>query len=251
MHKSGVSRWAAVPFLRSCPVMWRSLIYSLCLQWNWKTCCNKKLIDVFWGSLHMLFFLVQQIQAKHQKIEGAFRAELVSCANIPSSKAFLSPSLLSFSLTPLRPLSTIFYIFLVLRPIPHPQPLHYVNFFTFPHHREQFPPLLQPPTSLSLRFSTPMSVLLVFAPVEHRRRVIYLCEGNKLTVGEQQAIPGIHISCSQRSRWEGAQHSRVAFSPSLWNHGLRAFRVQWMCQYMCHCMRMHACVWLPGPYVHV
>lgn len=121
------------------------------------------------------------------KIKRAFTATLVSYASPPPPESFSSDK--STFIPVDTPPPTLHYI------LHTPWALsHYANFFTFLHQQKvQFPPLLlQPPTYLSLWFSTPMSVFLVLL---HRDTYIYtyIWKGNMLT----------EVNNSQRSRWEG------------------------------------------------
>lgn len=121
------------------------------------------------------------------KTQRACTAELVLQANPPSSESLSLPSLLLSPLTPILPLCTIFYMFLVLCPLP---------FYQFLHLPSSTSPA--PPSSASaahfplfMIFHTHVSPFSS-TPQEHRRCVIYTCEGKHTDTGEQRAIPGIH-----------------------------------------------------------
>lgn len=229
-------------------MLWRCCDHLVKLK-QWPISCNKKIVCFFWGG-------VRHIQGWiSKKYEGLSQLNLFHMLAHPH----LNPSHHQVYFYPRWHPSThsaLYFTYCLCFFLP---PLTIVPFF-FSFHlpssaKVQFPPpLLQSPTfPLFMIFHTHVSSFS-FALQEHRRRVIYIyvCVWREhVDRGEQQAISGIHIFCSPRSRWEGAQHSRMAFSQSLWNHGFSAFKVEWMCQYVCHCMCMHACVWFPGPYVHV
>lgn len=115
-------------------------------------------------------------------------------------------------------------------------PYHCANFFTFPHQLKS--------NSLLLGFNRPLSSLYDFPhPCQsfYSERTQEACDRCMCREhddrSEQLTVPGVHISCAQRSRWEGAQHSRMAFSQSLWNHGLCVCKV-----HVCQCIHMHACL---------
>lgn len=188
--------------------------------------------------LLIVFFLVTHSCSNVWKMQQACTAELVSYTSTPSSGSFSSTSLLSFPLTLLHPLCAIFYIILILGPLPLCQFLHL--------------PSSAKINSLLLCFSHPLSSLYDFPhPCQSfwvllQRNiggVWYMhVRGNMLTEENNRPFQGSSVSCSQRSRWEGARHSERAISQSLGNHGLRV-RVQGrMCRYI---QRVIACTWMP------
>lgn len=105
------------------------------------------------------------------------------------------------------------------------------------------------PTSLSSWFSTPVSGLWVLL---HRNTggVWYTCVRG---TGWQEGTMGhsrVPYLLFPEEQVGGSSAQQDSLFPVPLKPQLRAFKVEWMCQYLCHCMCMHACVWFPGPYVH-
>ena len=145
-------------------------------------------------------------------IERAFTDELVSSVSTPSSgflssRVYFYPRWQPSTHSALQFTFYTIYIFPILCPI-HPH--HCANFSTFP---SPIRPLPSPHD-----FPHPCQVFEFSST-----GTLEVCDihvwGEQVDRREQWAIPGFHICCSQRNRWEGAQHSRIAFSQSLWNHG--------------------------------